>query len=358
MAAQRKQPEAGKGHGPRAGQGLLTPRYAQAWPCLGFGRGFRGRGFTLIELMTVIAIIAIVAAMIFPAIGALTKSNRVEAGMNTLSVAVAAGRALATQAVTFTRDLDPAREGVQTAQPPAGPGYRGVALLFTPSNEIRLVRHTDWAWDGSSPPEALAFKKPPRCAYEDVPNWDYIKLPSGVGMVGLTRGGNSNDPHLIVLPPPFAVRFEREGKVVNGRPSSTPEHVVFYNGDYSTVSATDTRPRIVLDHGRAWNTDEHGPDTYDPESKFYDVEKAWVQEVNGEPVRKYALPFEAIDTVIGIVLYDKHAFQGEFVNGWGRYPAVPTPNDKSIPLEDNKAKWVLEHGKTVFFNRYTGAIME
>lgn len=308
--------------------------------------------------MTVIAIIAIVAAMIFPAIGAMTKSNRIEAGMNTLSVAVAAGRALATQPVAFTRDLDFTRDGVQTAQPPAGPGYRGVALLFTPSNEIRLVRHTDWAWDGSNPPQPLAFKKPPLCAYEDVPNWDYIKWPRGVGVVGLTRGSKNGEESLLVLPPPFAVRFEREGKVVHGRPSSTPEHVVFYNGDYSTVSSTDDRPRIISSHDRDWNTDQHGPDTYDPDSKFYDAATAWVQQVHGQPVRKYALPFEAIDTVIGIVLYDKHAFNGEFGNGWGRYRDVPLPDATNIPKEDNKARWVLEHGKTVFFNRYTGAIME
>jgi len=352
-------------------------------------RGAPISAFTLIELMTVIAIMAVLTGILFPAISVLSKGSHVDAGMNTLSAAVTTARAYARRSVPFTRDLLPdqtTNPGVQSSVD----GYSGVAMLFCPSNEIRIVENDELAvtHDGDDEddqpdrlelePVNISSNAPAHYVYRngfrDIEGVDYIRMPDGVGVAGLTRGG-SGTGEILVLAPPFAVRLDEYGHIVNGRASSSPDRIVYYNGDYDyeevqfpdredeywpliTTSGEGSdrgHPRIVPGFSNAETND---PDVYDATCREYNPLVAWAKTDTGRDkpnrVDKYILPFETIDTVIGVVIYDKRRFWGE-CSGWDSY-SISTSDAEYLTRRD----WLLDPAngnKVVFFNRYTGAMI-
>src|SRR5262245_18677578 len=57
----------------------------------------RGAGFTMMELLTVIGLIILLAALVLPILGGMVHGSRREAGFNSVNVALAAARTAATQ---------------------------------------------------------------------------------------------------------------------------------------------------------------------------------------------------------------------------------------------------------------------
>lgn len=339
------------------------------------GAATRARAFTLLELLTVIVIIGLLSAVIVPTISALTRGGRVEAGMNTLSAAVSVARALIWRDTAMIEDL-PTGAGVWAQSPN---GYSGVALLVT-AREIRFVENYAGAVDGSNQPRALELINGvadpwdrPRYLnpFRDIEGVDDIRLPAGVGLAGISRGGSDNGEFQF-LAPPFAIRFDPDGRIVHGK--TTQDRWVFYNGNGDTrlVAGNPTpydRIPITSSRSGAGNLD---PDEWDPSSPEYaslplaQRRDKWLRDpVSNELTRRLRLPFEGIDTVLGVVIYDKNKFQqlfdGQVQEGWPSFE-VSAANvnpfaDRQPSYEATVAAFLLREGRMVFFNRYTGTLV-
>lgn len=288
------------------------------------------RAFTILELLAVVGILILVLAVIFPVINVMTASTRFAAGMNTIAVGSTAARAYATRDKADLSSLVP------------GAQYSGVAILFTPSGELRLVENDQLAVNASG----TFLESSNRNGYVDIPDRDYIHIPKGIGVVGIAR--NSDDEALF-LPPPFAIRFDQHGHLLHGRPSTSPDRMVFYDGNYDgKYESTDERPNF------------YDPDKWDPESDEFDPGH-WNDEKD-----KYELPFEMIDTVVAVMVYSKADFRNAL-----RYRKGPGLDwgVRAVSHQDEIVRW-FQDGRTdaklpgtasdrrpIFFSRYTGAII-
>ncbi|MCC7146644.1 MAG: prepilin-type N-terminal cleavage/methylation domain-containing protein [Phycisphaeraceae bacterium] len=334
--------------------------------------------FTLMELLTVIAIIALIAGLVFPMIGAMSRSGRVEAGMNMLAGALANARAHARRQPALLTNVGSvvptiAQGGVTyerfTVTSPVG--FSGTAILITPGGEIRFLEHDDSAVDGAGDflamnPENVADPgDPPNMkylkAFKDIQGMEAVQLPAGVGIAGISRGGTGTGS-LEILPPPFVIRFDKYGRIIHGSRGTYPDRVVFYDGNQNEeVTTTYYRTHTPCD--------QYDPDEYDPDCPQYNEQKTWWNPTSQYPDKdnrkpKAIVPLENIDTVIGVVLFDKNAFWGEFREGWPNYGNVKSAKDAIAAYDPgdpdgiDQVKWVLDHGTFVFFNRYTGTILE
>ncbi len=284
----------------------------------------RSWGFSVIEMVVVIATITLLVAITFPAMSAMIRSNRRSAAVNTIGAAVAAARAYSVRGIGFAEDLDTSvgAPGDQVSVD----GYSGAAALFTPMGEIRLVENDQNAADGSG--NKLEIKTPPLNGYRDIDGVDYITLPSGTGVVGIGRNATGSGG-LLLLTPPFAIRFNEHGHLIAGNASSTDRLVYYdkdYDGDYTTV-------------GRSSLYDVDG---WDPESGEY-VDR-W-----NDTNRKYELPLEEIETVIGVLIYSKYAFKDAGLN-WG----TSTATQINTWLKDTDG--ANPNSRELLFSRYTGNI--
>jgi len=285
---------------------------------LGSATRMRIRAFTLVELLTVIAIMAVVAAITIPMLGAIIQSTQSTTGINTVHVAVTAARAYA------IRDRNGPFAQVNGQ-------YSGTAIIFTPANEMRLVENVPFArYSGGyleAQPESYN-------GYEDIPGRDYLRLPSNLGVVGLARN-DQQEP--LLLTPPFAIRFNEDGHLIAARDSSE-DRSVFYDRNYDGVIAI-TRDRDAVA--------SYTPDAWDPNSPAH-------PNVDTDPtLGRYHLPFDRLDAVIGAVLYSKKDFRAA-TNTSGQ-PFTLAGSGSGNPLNSEAAGWILENGTPMFFSRYSGA---
>jgi len=285
----------------------------------------RRGGYTLTELLVVMSAIILILAVIVPSVKNLLSARRVDAGVQTLSAATAAIR------------------GYAGLRPPFGTGkFQGIALVFSPSGEMRLTEHFPAATDGGGSP--LVDRDPPSAGYRDILGATYVKLPPGVGVLGISRGGNFADPETEYLAPPFAVRFDKNGAMIVRKEGSNADGSVYYDGNY------DNKYFVTKERGNV--TGGYEPEKYDPDSRRFDP--ANMNAVEG----KINFAFEKLESVVGVLFYSKKDFwkASSAYELSSDYVAGSLVPDKWAP----EGPWLIDPTKgsiAALFNRYTGAVI-
>jgi len=299
-------------------------------------RWVRCRAFTLLELGMTIFIIALVIAVIFPALGAIKRGAYESSGANGVVAGVIAARAYAPRdRIGIFADID-------------GNGslgnYSGVAILFTPANELRLIENVPHAVDQSNDFLELIGLN----GYADIPGRDYIVLPANRGYMGITRidddSGPGVDSALVLLPPPFAMRFDENGQLSPGG-ENTDANYVYYDGDYDDKwETTNSDDRDVAYDPTAWDPD-------------------WNMSLTKHVNRKlWPLPFDKIETVIGVLVFDKAEVYSRF-KGSGMVSSGQGMPHKIVILDKDPIQnvgvvaWMLKNSQQMFFSRYSGTVM-
>ena len=253
------------------------------------------RAFTFIELMVVIAIIAVLLGITLPVINSMISTGGREAGVNSVAAAIKAGRAYGRRN--------------------QGAGYEGSALVFTLNKEIRITQHD-----------------PMVGGYVDVPLHDYINMAQDTGVVGMTRDTAKNG--LVLYAPPFAVRYNANGRLVVADASDTGE-LVHYDGNYNETYEATSRPASGAPD--CDNDELSAPECWtDPEVAFNDTQNLW------------AMPFEQLEVVRGVIVYSKGDFQDAgHTAQW----------DETSFAAGSRGKWLLDNGRTLLFGVTTGSLM-
>lgn len=301
----------------------------------------RVRAFTLVELLVVMGIMVMILAIAVPSMSSLFNSGRVDGAIDTITVAAASARSYAVSVPRFF-DADP------ITVPEEG-SYSGAAALFTPANEIRLIHNVATARDGNGwpleikDPNSPFGYKPQRNGYQDIHGRDPISLPSDVGFMGIVRIANA----IKYIPPPFAVSFNQNGNLVTfSDPVTVPaardfvRFLVYYDGDYSGDYNVD------LDR----EDGTYLPDEWDPQSDQYTPGTASDRPGIDEDFDMHRLPFEAIETVVGVYVYDKTQL-------WEAVDA----DDRKLPSYDTNdplGQWLEDNAVLLMFNRYTGRAVQ
>ena len=325
------------------------------------------RGFSLIELLVVISIIAIVLALTFPMISAMQRDNSTSAGINSVTIAVTAARRYATNPnYRFVlTDINPGN-----AKPDEPGMYSGVAAVFTPAGEIRLTKNTEGAlyhgghgtiyplerigpWIPPTPANPSLSEQDPGLpkrefnGFMDI-NLDYVLLGSDVGVAGITRDYTKlkNDEPLII-PPPFAVWFDQNGyQITTGYDQYSNAmnlyQYVYYDGDH------DNDYNIKSSR---WNVSGgYNPNEWNPHQAEFDD-----AHYNGNQERaKYELPFDRLEAVIGVFVYSQAKFDDAVANG--------TLEPWETGVGDNTHNkdywdWMQKNGRMILFSRQTGMVM-
>ena len=298
------------------------------------------RGFTLVEMLMVVSIMFLVLALSIPVTKVYLRDVRETTGINTVTAAAAAARSFA--------DRDIPHLGAAGVIP--GATYDGTAILFTPSGELRLIENNQTAKNTTG-----GWLEPGLDGFVDIAGRDYIKMPTASGVVGIARRDNGGSGQLVLLAPPFAIRFDRNGQLMAAdldvSPGGSRANWVHYDGSYDTGGEID--PASDRDNPA------FGPATYDPEtwirgSGNYDRAVAY------EPAAgKHRLPFDAIESVIGVIVYSRNDFlKAEPPDPQRQLAARYVHTEGTGSMLDPTAAWLLKNGKVFFFNRFTGAIMK
>ena len=278
-------------------------------------------GFTLVELLTVISIMALLIAITFPVISALQSGSRIEAGLNTIGMSADVAR----QWVAPSAWDDDNTNLIQ------GERYSGCAALYTPNGEIRIITNFRNARERGSDDylEDNATATSPN-GYRDRDGVDYIVIPNGVGVAGIRRTGTGNND-VEFIAPPFAIAFNEEGQLYHGDTTGR----IYYNGYAPRGSSrTDGKYDTRLNQRSGYNPSEWdgGPGAENEDVISQD-----------RPVR--ALPFEGIECVPGVIIFDQDEFTeaGFDFDGGG-----------SVAPSTAAGQWLEENGQTLFFSPHTG----
>ena len=276
-------------------------------------------GFTLTELIVVMALGAIFISIALPGMSAMRRSTQTKVASNTISAAATAIRAFAIQQQP---DL-----GITNLNFP-GATYSGVAMIFTPGGEMRLVEEIqDAMFTGLISLASQGYN-----GYTDIPRRDYVRLPSDVGVVGISRNAGGANPPLL-LTPPFAIRFNEHGNLIAGQGD---DRAVIYDSNYNNLyNFPSTRP----------NT--YNPDQWDP----HQTSNVANENNNINDPGRFNLPFERIETAIGVMVYSKQALRdaGRNHNGAGG------------GINSAARNWILDPANehpVLIFSRYSGTTMK
>lgn len=282
----------------------------------------QAQGFSIIELMVSVSIIVLLIGISYPFLSALSSGSRVEAGLNIVGMSADVAR----QWVQFQSW---ANDGSTTE--PTRESYSGTAAIYCPTGEIRLVRNqrlarANAASGFSGANNYFEDQSPERNAYEDMPNVDYIRIPDGVGIVGIERTGTGDDDVRLIAPP-FAIAFNELGQLSYGDENG----LIYYDGDSSgVIRVSRTRAELANYDPAEWDGTEGSPN--------YDNTKI-VQD----------LPTEAIECVPGVVVFSLVEYTESGFDFAGGGTVDPTDTDEW--------QWLKDNGQTVFFSPHTGAVL-
>jgi len=275
------------------------------------------RGFSIVELLVVISIIALLIGITYPVIAVMNRSSRVEAGLNVAGMSSDVARQWV-QAESWANDAS-TDSNFATLEV-----YSGTAAIYCPTGEVRIVVNDRNAKDGSV---FLEDQGNNQNGYKDIGKIDFIKIPNGVGIAGIHKDPGTGAVRFIA--PPFAIAFNEAGQLNYG----------------------DTTGYIYYDAA------DDSPTRYDRSSKrtaSYKPSEWSAESTNAQPAAsklKYKLPFEAIECVPGVVIFSIDAFEGSgytFDNGGS--VALSTANG-------TPGKWLQDNGETVFFSPQTGVVL-
>jgi len=298
------------------------------------------RSFTLIELMVVVALIAIALGIAFPMIAKFVTQGTASSSTTLVSAAVSAARAYSTQQKAF---------GGTTV--PFDDGFAGAAMIFTPQGEIRLVQNVEFIKDAGG----AWLEANNRNGYTDIPEQEYITIPENVGVMGITRGGQfGGNATLYFLPPPFAVRFDSAGKIVVGAPdpggstsdTEAKRRFVMYDWDNDAEVAVGS---IRTSPGNA--DSPYSPEAWDPGSNV-----ASDPNLEQDDQGRWSMPFDRIEVVAGILLYNKDQLQSQL--GASTMAALYAIEDDQTPT--GVVEWLMTspNVKQMFFSPYTGVSLQ
>lgn len=291
-------------------------------------------GLTILELLTVVIIVAIVMALMFPALGALRRSTRNASGGNAIQAAVVAARAFA------TRDRDGLFVEIAgyACDPSSGCGDSGAAIVFTPSGDMRIVENTPFGVNQDGVYMELAGTS----GYSGIQGRDEIHMPENLGVMGIARNGG-----VLFLSPPFAMRFDNAGHLIA---SNDDMEVVYYDGNDDGMMDTSR------DRDNAFDPNNPGLGSENYNLKFWDPYEDRNNSLARHPdTGLWPLPFERLETVIGVVLYDKDALGDAFETVGPSFLAPDTDNDNQ--LGGTVAAWLMHNGNTLIFSRYSGTLI-
>lgn len=272
----------------------------------------RDSGFSLTELLVVISIIVMLIGLTFPILSALQSGSRIEAGLNTVGMAVDVARQWV-KPMAWTADSNNKIDDEYER-------YNGTAALFCPTGEVRMVYNYRNAQE--TPGDFLEEQTAPitRNGFADVPNIDYVSIPRGVGVVGVLRRGGSVE----FIAPPFAVAFNEFGNMDFGNELG----LIYYDSSQDRRYERTTRPN-----------------GYDPQE--WEAGSAnTLQGYESKPI--FRLPYEGIECVPGVVIFTLEDFYqaGYDFSGGG-----------VVDLDSDEGQWLRENGKTIFFSPHTGSAL-
>jgi hypothetical protein len=116
--------------------------------------------------------------------------------------------------------------------------------------------------------------------YVDLTNANVVELDDQVGLAAITRGTDG----LVLVPPPFAVRFERHGVLISRRSSTADQDGVYYdvNDDDAITQSSEGLHTVigVFVFSRADLIEAHGSDLT-AEADSSDPKRDWIRN-NGE----------------------------------------------------------------------------
>lgn len=306
-------------------------------------RSFRGRGFTLTELLIVIGLIVLIMALAVPAFRAMTGGRSVDAAFNQLSAVFGQAR---NEAI-----------GLQEK--------RGVMFYIDPASgrvNCALVR------DAGSPPPPPATQPPvPAEVYLDlVPERDPLALPVGVGLqvvdnADVNDNGTPTDPsddtrrddgylgynpNLITTSTGIryggVILFDEYGRLVNKR-------FGFMIGKRDPT-APPNAPPVVTAIGELILGLKPGDNV--PGGRYALVPRQQMPGVAQEHLRPPR-------SQLGFVLYDAETFRNlDFTDG---DPQLGDPNvgnyAGSGSREAKEEQWLDQNATPVLVNRYNGTLM-
>lgn len=307
-------------------------------------------GFTLMELMAVVAILIVLFAVIGPSLNGLLTSGRVESGVTVVSTGVSAARAYSDRDKQFLTEFRDSNGNKVGSSRDNGDGYSGSAIVFTPAGQLRLVenhehaRNSDNEYLEMGAADRNNWVEPIRNGYLEITGREPMTLPEGAAVVGIHR--TADDDEATLLPPPFAMRFNQHGNLIAGEIRETtdaPDRRVYYDSDQNGEYAV-----------RGTNLDDR-PDTYQPERwmpNSPDYAGNFEPDTDPDSPDRHAetgrrkMAFEALETVIGVIVYDHSAFKD----------AGYTLADRLDDDADAAREWILENGTPVLINRLTGTV--
>lgn len=298
--------------------------------------------FTLIELLVVVILITGLMAATLPAISALTRSSRGDAGLNTINVAITVARAYSTRQKLDLSTVNP-------ILPDAN--YSGTAIVVASSNELRLVENNQTAVSNEASPRALEEVLPPGLnGYSDIPGREYIAMPKHTGVLGIIQTATG----MALLSPPFAIRFNKYGQLLVGNDNDpASERTVFYDGDNDGKYQITNANGYTRDNPRGGGT--YTPEQWDPESQSYLGDST----VRPDTTLPYKLPFDGLEAVVGVLVYSKLDLQKEFP-GQSLGPRITDFSAGSMGawlMQIDTTSGRLKNARQIFFSRYTGVVM-
>jgi type II secretory pathway pseudopilin PulG len=287
-------------------------------------------GFTITELLIVIAIIVLVLAMAVPAFNAITGNKSEAAMMNTISAMLARAR---TEAV-----------GVQQ--------MRGIMFYYDPNDgntKVALVRQVD-------PPTPNSSAITPRFPMQNIDVYldltsdrDVLTLPAGIGVQTIDdNSGAIYDDRYIG----YNTKARHPGGTVADTDFSYGG-VILFDGRGQLVCKSyafqTQRNNVWTAMGTLLWTNTINPATDIPDPLHDDIAPV-------DPVQVYGGRPLYLRSQIGIAVYSEELFsgQGSFTRDDAQVRAPGNPDS----AEQAEEQWIDEHATLAMINRYNGSLLK